>query len=407
MCDFASACRRIEAGEVVLRDAGYGVVPWQETDCGHCLLAVPDAGGLCCEGCEARFCSSACMQAQRSVHEAECPALHALQSARDQLRCGTPDGLKNAVDARLVIRILALRAAEAEAVGEADKCTWVDVQALACCTDQLNAAGSSGLQVIRLYAAEAELIFKTLSPALAVGLTCADVKGLLLRIRFNCTQISQGFPAVLRGKGLYPMMAMLNHACNFNVHHSFPQCGAGYLGAGTASPFVLESRAIRTIEEGDEVSGSYIDTFQSRRQRAYLLQGGYIFQCACARCVDQDPFCPSLSVSADEMMCSLYCGANCPGLVLLPRERLSKSLPREDPHLKTKCTSCDALHDVGGLELIELFAEEKLLQCIQEAEQNPGLHTSICIQYAHQDKIHFFLFPVSRPRGACLGRPEH
>jgi hypothetical protein len=48
-----------------------------------------------------------------------------------------------------------------------------------------------------------------------------------------------------------------------------------------------------------------------------------------------------------------------------------------------------------------------LLQCIQEAEQNPGLHTSICIQYAHQDKIHFFLFPVSRPRGACLGRPEH
>ena len=303
---------------MVLRDAGYGVVPWQETDCGHCLLAVPDAGGLCCEGCEARFCSSACMQAQRSVHEAECPALHALQSVRDQLRCGTPDGLKNAVDARLVIRILALRAAEAEAVGEADQCTWVDVQALACCTDQLNAAGSSGLQVSRLYAAEAELIFKTLSPALAVGLTCADVKGLLLRMRFDCTQISQGLPAVLRGKGLYPMMAMLNHACSFNVHHSFPQCGAGYIGAGTASPFALESRAIRTMEEGEEVSGSYIDTFQSRRQRAYLLQGGYIFQCACALCIDQDPCCESQSVSPDEMMCSLYCGANCPGLVLLP-----------------------------------------------------------------------------------------
>ena len=238
---------------MVLRDAGYGVVPWQETDCEHCLLAVPDAGGLCCEGCEARFCSSACMQAQRSVHEAECPALHALQSARDQLRCGTPDGLKNAVDARLVIRILALRAAEAEAVGEADQCTWVDVQALACCTDQLNAAGSSGLQVIRLYAAEAELIFKTLSPALAVGLTCADVKGLLLRIRFNCTQISQGFPAVLRGKGLYPMMAMLNHACNFNVHHSFPQCGAGYLGArrlllsSKAEPFEPSRRATKSV----------------------------------------------------------------------------------------------------------------------------------------------------------------
>ena len=311
--------RRIEAGEVVLRDAGYGAVPWQEIDCGHCLLAVPAAGGLRCEGCGARFCSSACMQAQRRVHEAECPALQALQSVRDQLRCGTPDALMNAVDARLVIRILALRAAEAEAVeNPADRCTWVDVQALACCTDQLNAAGSSGLQVSRLYAAEAELIFKTLSPALAVELTCADVKGLLLRIRFNCTQISQGLPAVLRGKGLYPMMAMLNHACSFNVHHSFPQCGAGYIGTGTASPFALESRAIRTMEEGEEVSGSYIDTFQSRRQRAYLLQGGYIFQCACARCIDQDPCCESQSVSPDEMMCSLYCGANCPGLVLLP-----------------------------------------------------------------------------------------
>ena len=174
------------------------------------------------------------------------------------------------------------------------------------------------------------------------------------------------------------MMAMLNHACSFNVHHSFPQCGAGYVGAGTASPFALESRAIRTIEEGEEVSGSYIDTFQSRRQRAYLLQGGYIFQCACARCIDQDPCCESQSVSPDEMMCSLYCGANCPGLVLLPRERLSKSLPREDPRLKTKCTSCDALHDVGGLELIELFAEKQLLQCIQEAEHNPG-HLDDCL----------------------------
>ena len=367
---------------MVLRDAGYGAVPWQETDCGHCLLAVPASGGLRCKECGARFCSSACMQAQRSVHEAECPALQALQSVRHQLRCGTPDALMNAVDARLVIRILALRAAEAEAVGDkAEQCTWVDVQALACCTDQLNAAGSSGLQVSRLYAAEAELIFKTLSPALAVGLTCADVKGLLLRIRFNCTQISQGFPVVLRGKGLYPMMAMLNHACSFNVHHSFPQCGAGNLGARTASPFELESRAIRTIEEGEEVSGSYIDTFQSRRQRAHSLQGGYIFQCACARCVDEDPCCQSQSVSPDELMCSLYCGTNCPGLVLLPRERLSKRLPiepREDPHLKTKCTSCDALHDVGGLELIELFAEKQLLQCIQEAEQNPG-HRHDCL----------------------------
>jgi hypothetical protein len=95
----------------------------------------------------------------------------------------------------------------------------------------------------------------------------------LVRPATQLTQAYNSLPEV-DGSGLFPAIALINHACEANVSIEY--------AAGSASASVV---ATRRILKGEEVCHSYVstETLPSRRDRAWALQQ-YGFRCACALC---------------------------------------------------------------------------------------------------------------------------
>ncbi|KAL8272794.1 hypothetical protein Esti_003268 [Eimeria stiedai] len=76
------------------------------------------------------------------------------------------------------------------------------------------------------------------------------------------------------GWGLFFFGSMTNHSCWPNAESDFPLPRPS-----------LEVRALRPIQEGEEVVLSYIDETLPLHERQRLLKENYNFSCTCARCV--------------------------------------------------------------------------------------------------------------------------
>ncbi|KAL8427280.1 hypothetical protein Efla_002718 [Eimeria flavescens] len=79
---------------------------------------------------------------------------------------------------------------------------------------------------------------------------------------------------VFLGWGLFRLGSMTNHSCWPNAEFDFPLPRPS-----------LEVRALRPIQEGEEVVVSYIDESLPLHQRQQLLKQHYGFSCTCPRCV--------------------------------------------------------------------------------------------------------------------------
>ena len=112
----------------------------------------------------------------------------------------------------------------------------------------------------------------------------------------------------LRGTGLYPAAALLNHECLPNVARfdAFDtQPGAGAAGAGTAGAAGardptnlkptgeafpgenarLSFRALHALPAGEELTCAYFPLHLSAEERQARCREQYGFTCACPRCV--------------------------------------------------------------------------------------------------------------------------
>ena len=76
--------------------------------------------------------------------------------------------------------------------------------------------------------------------------------------------------------GLFPLISMLNHACEGNVEHAFEL----RRGARPRQRIV----ATAPIAAGDECCYSYLPPGLPLAERARLLLAAYGFACDCAKC---------------------------------------------------------------------------------------------------------------------------
>jgi len=78
-----------------------------------------------------------------------------------------------------------------------------------------------------------------------------------------------------KGEGIYSFHCFLNHSCIPNAivvnPSDFPN----------ASVVV---QALEPIQEGEEITISYIDETMSKEKRKELLSTHYLFDCKCAKC---------------------------------------------------------------------------------------------------------------------------
>ncbi|OII77531.1 SET domain-containing protein [Cryptosporidium andersoni] len=143
--------------------------------------------------------------------------------------------------------------------------------------------------------------------------------------------------------GLFPYASLINHSCE-------PNCS--YLGndESTRYPYI-EIRSTTNISKGDEITISYIELYESRKQRISQLYKTKYFICRCTRC-KQD-----LYKSMDYFIEGILC-YNCAKL--------------KNQKVLLKCISSN---------FYDILKNEDYNQCISILEQESDLISIIAAQY--------------------------
>lgn len=78
------------------------------------------------------------------------------------------------------------------------------------------------------------------------------------------------------GNAVYILPSFYNHDCDPNTHIVWIDCATAKL------------KALRQIEEGEELQICYLDASMDRDARQQLLSEGFGFHCRCLRCLSGD-----------------------------------------------------------------------------------------------------------------------
>lgn len=276
--------RAIETGESLLCEKAFGNVVLKTAKSELCAVCMrPADPDVCCDDCsQVFFCSEECQDALQQVHEKECEALEEVDLIAK----------KSAVDAdllRLLIRILAARPV----------------------ARQLNAelAVNANGEVLSSYADVQRLVHVMDTQAENWAAQVRDgVRRVLEYLPNECylpveeilviaAQVNENSYALdaldenhlIATVGLFPICGLINHSCQPNS--TWSNAGNG----------VMEVRALRDLNEGEEITLSYIDIDQDRSERRRALEETKHFFCECERCSTP------LEASVDQFLQGLCC----------------------------------------------------------------------------------------------------
>jgi hypothetical protein len=128
-----------------------------------------------------------------------------------------------------------------------------------------------------------------------VGINREDDGGTLFSEENDCLYCSFDMARLLAFfTGLYFLHSALNHACNPNAalrRRPPPSASASSASASTAAEMARPSQiyliALRPLARGEEITLTYINPQWSLESRRAAVRRDYMFECKCARCVDE------------------------------------------------------------------------------------------------------------------------
>jgi len=196
--------------------------------------------------------------------------------------------------------------------------------------DAARAAVAGGAVLLRLLnienadakfeAAAGELLLQLRFNTHPIDSLLREDQGLALNSEVSVVNVVPG--ALL---GLFPDAARLNHSCRPTavlawraaspsssslLSSTTTAAGDEFLcgkerdsprtGPGGAVPLVLEARSVRPLEEGEEVTFSYLSAELCSKvaQRRELLLAGFLFHCQCDRCQSEEPYAATSTSSS-------------------------------------------------------------------------------------------------------------
>ncbi|KAJ1563039.1 hypothetical protein HK405_003686 [Cladochytrium tenue] len=270
----APVLAEVAAAYAVLRDH-------LDSRCARCLGPIPSSSAAsteCCPGCirQTFYCSAACRRADARRHTPQCQALRQL----------TGIAASHEVDytlLRLVVDVLARGAMHhdcGDGVVGLEKEEWPTPTPVECVDDLLaHQRGADPAWIAAVDAAVRDL-HSSLPPARRPTSTTPDsLLALACRINTNAhgiadpTAVGPAASASTVAVGLFPCVALLNHSCA-------PNCA--YVPDAAAARLVV--RAIRDVQEGEELTVAYVSLLMSREDRRASLLETKRFLCRCVRC---------------------------------------------------------------------------------------------------------------------------
>ncbi|KAL4159563.1 hypothetical protein PRNP1_000140 [Phytophthora ramorum] len=329
------ATRAVKTGESVLRERAYGNVVLSANRavlCAVCLCAA-DAD-VCCDDCsKVFFCSEECQEALQDVHEKECEALEEVDLAAS--KTGTDVDLL-----RLLIRILASRSLdEADGKLHADdqgvvRGSYANVKDLVHVLDK-----EGGLWADHVRAGARRILDDLPSEC---HLPVEEILAIAAQINENAYSLDAlDEKHLVAAVGLFPICGLINHSCQ-------PNCTWSNAGDG-----IMEVRALRDINEGEEITLSYIGIDRERSERRKELRETKHFDCQCERCT------APLNESVDRYL-EGFC---CPPCSAMAGEEKTCLLVRVED--KLVCPDCQLDTPVAAVATAVLAAKTKLAKAKQ------------------------------------------
>lgn len=157
-----------------------------------------------------------------------------------------------------------------------------------------------------------------------------DLLGMCARINSNAHAIvPEETPKTL---GLFAALSQMNHSCQPNTTFSGMPDGA-----------FLYCRALTDIRAGDALTISYVDLYQSRKERRELLKNSKFFDCTCVRC--QSPLPQSIDALIEGFQCTQR---NCTDGLLIEMEQDIEISELETASQTTKPSSTGSKKNKGS-----------------------------------------------------------
>ena len=295
------------------------------------------------------YCSSQCQAQFAHIHDLECKLTTRLPSI-----CTQGD-----VDLDLIR--LASRVCLCRELSDYSKEEYTRIENLLTHQNQFTSAWSS--TVFDVCETVSDLLkskgFLPMKSRTFVENTTSDMLfGLCCRINVNSYGYRDDSNADIAIAVLANMGAVVNHSC----------CPSAVFNAHGPT---MQIRALRNLEQGEEISISYIDLFQSRSARVSELQATKFFTCKCKRCTS------SLRSSVDRKLNSFLCSdPDCTG-IYIPVSGIETSnsglKPLEDEkkqneldnHTLFECDECGGNVDGGIIQK----NQTRLHLLLQDAER--------------------------------------
>jgi len=246
------ATRNIEPLEVILIEMPAVIGPHHSSTpvCVQCLRE--HTGEYYCSDCNLPLCDEMCRE--EDEHLEECPELAAIT----KLSKGTEQVLMNL----LAYRIYKLK--------ENGVPIWKPISELMDHTEER----CQNLEEWKMFQHNTVDVLKQV-------LTSAD-DAILHKIIGIIATNSVGFndkKEMIKGRGIYPSLSLASHDCVCNSRYSV-----------NIEDFSITLRARRRIEEGEEITISYLPSIFGVPKRKTHLEEEWYFQCRCARCMDVTEF---------------------------------------------------------------------------------------------------------------------
>ena len=287
------AKQRILQGTVVLEEeVTAGVVSWryQLAACQHCYSAIHGEQAYAHNNTDPyRYCSEECLRADAPVHVVEMECVNRLKKMKGLKSPESDEGQREREiePFRLIIRAAAQKKLNASSSSsEAERVPLVGksnrFQHLLGLEAHENIYTGDELDYVNDMGRRIEILLRVCGMVMKKE----EVVHLIKAITSNAhsikgpVNVSQDFltrEEEVVGLGLFPMTSMINHACQANCVHYF-------LTGKKRSP-KLVMRAIKDIEEGEELMYSYVMLYNSTVTRRKNLLRTYQFECVCPRCL--------------------------------------------------------------------------------------------------------------------------
>ncbi|KAF7667471.1 hypothetical protein LDENG_00061320 [Lucifuga dentata] len=257
------ATKEMWAGDVIFSEPSLAAVVFDslaERICHSCFRR-QDKLQRCAQCKFAHYCDRTCQRAGWAEHKEECNAIKAYGKAPNE-------------NIRLVARILWRLDKDGGVVSDTQLTTLDDLE------DHFTDMPEDDLKDFKVDIHN----FLDYWPHKCKQHTIDEISHLFGVINCNGFSVSdqQGLQAV--GVGLFPNLCLVNHDCWPNCTVILNHGNQSAVNTMFHSQARIEIRALGKIEEGEELTVSYVDFLNVTEERQRLLKAQYFFDCTCEHC---------------------------------------------------------------------------------------------------------------------------